>query len=373
MIDENETVSQIRAIQLEDLLSREPLKVDLKEISVYLLNKVVLVTGAGGSIGSELCRQVAKYKPKIIIVLGHGENSIYNIALELKDIYNDKLTVEMVIADIRDRQKIFQVFKKYRPQVVFHAAAHKHVTLMELFPDEAVKTNIFGTRNVAEAADKTGTDMFVLVSTDKAVNPSCAMGATKRIAEHLIQQLNRISQTTFAAVRFGNVLGSNGSVVPIFERQIARGGPITVTHPEMKRYFMTIPEAAQLVIQAGAMATGGELFVLNMGDPVKITDLARCMIRLSGLNPDKDIEICYTGVRPGEKLMEELFTTEEWAKTTRHKRIFTATTSSVNYKSLEAELYRLKDLGSKVTVNDIFYALLSINPNMIICKNEATL
>ncbi|WP_174520445.1 polysaccharide biosynthesis protein [Desulfolucanica intricata] len=372
LINGNVTVNHLRDVQVEDLLGREPVNVDLHEIAGYLLNKVVLVTGAGGSIGSELCRQVAKFNPKLLVVLGHGENSIHNIVLELKEAYMDRLPVEIVIADIRDKQKIDQVFETYKPSVVFHAAAHKHVPLMELHPDEAVKTNIFGTRNVAEAADRVGTDIFVMISTDKAVNPSSVMGATKRIAELIIQQLNSVSDTTFTAVRFGNVLGSNGSVVPIFKRQIAKGGPVTVTHPEMKRYFMTIPEAVQLVVQAGAIAKGGEVFVLDMGEPVKIVDLAKCMINLSGLEPERDIEIKFTGIRPGEKLFEELLTAEEGSKATKHKRIFVARTAKVDLETLVFELVKLKELGSKLKAKDVFNSMIALVPNMVLYRKDMT-
>lgn len=358
------TVKYIRDIKVEDLLGREPVKLDLHAIAEYLLNKVVMVTGAGGSIGSELCRQVVKFNPKLLVVLGHGENSLHNIVLELQEAYMNKLPIEIVIADIRDKQKIDQVFEKFKPTVIFHAAAHKHVPLMELYPDEAVKTNIFGTKNVAESANRMGTEIFVMISTDKAVNPSSVMGATKRMAEVIIQHMNIISDTTFTIVRFGNVLGSNGSVVTIFERQIARGGPVTVTHPDMHRYFMTIPEAVQLVIQAGAMAKGGEVFILDMGKPVKIVDLAKCMINLSGLEPERDIEIKFTSARAGEKLFEELFTADECLTGTKHKRIFNAQTCNVNLERLESEFLKLEELGAKCTGNDVFNALTALVPGM---------
>ena len=284
--------------------------------------------------------------------------------------YTNEFPIEIVIADIRDKQKIDLVFERYRPSVVFHAAAHKHVPLMELHPDEAVKTNVLGTKNLVEAADMVGTDVFIMLSTDKAVNPSSVMGTTKRLAELILQQMNSISDTTFAAVRFGNVLESNGSVVPIFKRQIARGGPVTVTHPDMKRYFMTIPEAVQLVIQAGAMAKGGEIFVLDMGEPVKIVDLARCIIGLSGLEPELDIEIKFTGIRPGEKLFEELLTAEEGSSATKHRRIFVAKAGSVNLETLEFEVFRLKELGAKARDVDVFKSLIDIVPNIHIYRKE---
>jgi FlaA1/EpsC-like NDP-sugar epimerase len=360
------TVNHIRDIQVEDLLGREPVEVDLSEIAGYLTDRVVLVSGAGGSIGSELCRQVVRFKPKLLVVLGHGENSIHNIVFELREMHGSDLPIEIVIADIRDRQKINLIFKKYRPSVVFHAAAHKHVPLMELHPDESVKTNVLGTKNLAEAADRVGTDVFIMLSTDKAVNPSSVMGATKRLAELILQQMNSISDTVYAAVRFGNVLGSNGSVVPIFKRQIAQGGPVTVTHPEMKRYFMTIPEAVQLVIQAGAMAQGGEIFVLDMGEPVKIVDLAKCIIDLSGV----DCEIKFTGIRPGEKLFEELLTAEEGSSATRHRRIFVANAGSVNLETLELEILRLRELGWDVVTGDVFKALTVLLPNIKIYRKD---
>ena len=357
IIDGKVSVSQLREVKLEDLLGRDPVHVDLGEISGYLEGQAVLVTGAGGSIGSELCRQIARFKPAKLILLGHGENSIHKIMLELQNKYpNQELSIQ--IADVRDTDKIDRVFRVQKPRVVFHAAAHKHVPLMEMHPDEAVKTNIFGTLNVARVADRNDVNVFVMISTDKAVNPTSVMGATKRIAEMIIQQMNRTSSTRYTAVRFGNVLGSNGSVVPIFREQIARGGPVTVTDPSMVRYFMTIPEAVQLVIQAGALAKGGEVFLLDMGEPVKIVDMARDMIRLSGLQPDVDIKIEYTGIRPGEKLYEELLTAEEGSTSTRHKRIFTARCTIVNELLLEEELMRLKS-GSKtkITSGDIFDTL----------------
>ncbi len=267
------------------------------------------------------------------------------------------------IADVRDKPRINSIFEKHRPAVVFHAAAHKHVPLMELHPAEAVKTNVFGTRNVAEAAIRLKTKVFVMISTDKAVNPSSVMGATKRMAELIIQQANLTSETVFTAVRFGNVLGSNGSVVPVFQKQIADGGPITVTDPEMTRYFMTIPEAVQLVIQAGAMARGGEVFILDMGEPVKIVDMAKDMIRLSGLEPEKDIKIIFTGIRPGEKLFEELLTITEGSQATKHKRIFVAKPSLVEVTALEAELVNLLRKGLQCNAEDIFGSLSAVIPN----------
>ena len=299
-------VQQLRNVEIEDLLGRDPVQLDQTMIEKQLRGKKILVTGAGGSIGSEICRQVAKFKPKEIVILGHGENSIYQLNMELVSKYSQHFTITPVIADVQDRKRIFEVMDKYKPDVVYHAAAHKHVPLMELNPREAVKNNILGTRNVAEAASHARVKAFVMVSTDKAVNPPNIMGATKRLCEMIVQDMaTRSEYTKFVAVRFGNVLGSRGSVIPLFKKQIAEGGPITVTHPDIVRYFMTIPEAAQLVIQAGALARGGEIFVLDMGQPVKIVDLAKNLIRLSGYD-EGDIEIKFTGLRPGEKMYEEL-------------------------------------------------------------------
>ena len=299
-------VQQLRNVEIEDLLGRDPVQLDQTMIEKQLRGKKILVTGAGGSIGSEICRQVAKFKPKEIVILGHGENSIYQLNMELVGKYSQHFTITPVIADVQDRKRIFEVMDKYKPDVVDHAAAHKHVPLMELNPREAVKNNILGTRNVAEAASHARVKAFVMVSTDKAVNPPNIMGATKRLCEMIVQDMaTRSEYTKFVAVRFGNVLGSRGSVIPLFKKQIAEGGPITVTHPDIVRYFMTIPEAAQLVIQAGALARGGEIFVLDMGQPVKIVDLAKNLIRLSGYD-EGDIEIKFTGLRPGEKMYEEL-------------------------------------------------------------------
>lgn len=340
LIDSRVSVNMIREVQVEDLLGREPVQVDLEGIANYVTNQVVLVTGAGGSIGSELCRQISPFKPQKLLLLGHGENSIYDIELELRKAFPD-LPLKTVIADVQDRMRIKEVFTAHRPSVVFHAAAHKHVPLMERDPAEAVKNNILGTRNVAECAHESGAARFVMISTDKAVNPTSVMGVTKRVAEMIVQSLGRSSQTKFVAVRFGNVLGSRGSVIPIFKRQIQEGGPVTVTHPEMVRYFMTIPEAVQLVIQAGSFARGGEVFILDMGAPVKISELARDLIRLSGLEPDKDIEIQYTGIRPGEKLFEEILTNEEGITATKHNRIFVGKPSEICRESLEEAVGRL--------------------------------
>lgn len=305
------SVSDMQEVKIEDLLGREEVKLDMLAISKKLTDKVILVTGAGGSIGSEICRQVMKFQPKKLLLLGHGENSIYNIMMELSEnCEHDRTEIIPIIADIQDRRRMFDVVGSHLPDVIYHAAAHKHVPLMEYNPSEAVKNNIFGTKNVAEAAHTFGVSNFVMVSTDKAVNPPNVMGSTKRIAEMIVQNLAKRSDTNFAAVRFGNVLGSRGSVVPRFKAQIAAGGPVTVTHPEMTRYFMTIPEASRLVLQAGALAKGGEVFVLDMGEPVKIVDLAKNLIRLSGFS-EEEIPIEFTGIRPGEKMYEELLNPEE--------------------------------------------------------------
>lgn len=334
-------ISRLRNVDVEDLLGRDPIKTDLEGIANYVTNKVVLVTGAGGSIGSELCRQIAPFQPKLLVLLGHGENSIYTIEMEMRRKFPE-MKIETIIADVQDRKRIEDVFRTYRPHVVFHAAAHKHVPLMERNPSEAIKNNVFGTRNVAECADLYEAERFVLISTDKAVNPTSIMGATKRIAEMFIQNLDKSSKTRFVAVRFGNVLGSRGSVIPRFREQIAQGGPVTVTHPEMIRYFMTIPEAVQLVIQAGAFAQGGEIFILDMGKPVKIVDLATDLIRLSGYEPNVDIAIEFSGIRPGEKLYEELLTSEEGLTSTKHDRIFVGKPSQINHTELEFSFKKLE-------------------------------
>ncbi|MFI8493289.1 polysaccharide biosynthesis protein [Peribacillus butanolivorans] len=314
-------VNQFKEVEVEDLLGREPIKLDMNSISGNVTGKTILVTGAGGSIGSEICRQICRFSPKKIVLLGHGENSIYQIDMELKRLYSNQIEIIPVIADIQDRERIFEVMDTHRPDVVYHAAAHKHVPLMEYNPREAVKNNVFGTKNVAEAADTYGVGTFVMISSDKAVNPTNVMGSTKRIAEMVIQQLNKLSSTKFVAVRFGNVLGSRGSVIPLFKKQIQAGGPVTVTHPDMTRYFMTIPEASRLVIQAGSLARGGEIFVLDMGEPVKIVDLATNLIQLSGYTIE-EIGIDYSGIRPGEKMYEELLGENEVHKEAVFPKIF---------------------------------------------------
>lgn len=328
------TPARLREVQIEDLLQRDETKVDFAEIGSYIAGKRVLVTGAGGSIGSELCRQIIRCGPAELILLGHGENSIFNIHRELLGEAGG-ISVVPIIADVQSEQRINGVFAKFRPQVVFHAAAHKHVPLMESNPVEAIKNNVWGTSNVAEAASAFGVERFVLISSDKAVNPTNVMGATKRAAELVVQKISLSSSTKFMAVRFGNVLGSRGSVVPIFKEQIAKGGPVTVTHPDMERYFMTIPEAVSLVLQAGAMGQGGEVFVLDMGKLVKIADMVKDLIALSGLRPDVDIKIEYTGIRPGEKMYEELLTAEEGTVTTKHKKIMVAKQSPIAVEAVD--------------------------------------
>ena len=335
------SVSALRPVQIADLLGREQIKVNLDEIIGYIEGRVVLVTGGGGSIGSELCRQIARHNPKRLIILDIYENNAYDIEQELKRSCPN-VALLTLIASIRDKKKIDDVFLKYRPEIVFNAAAHKHVPLMETSPNEAVKNNVFGTLNVAKSADKYGVKTFVQISTDKAVNPTNVMGATKRICEMIIQTIGRRSQTKFVAVRFGNVLGSNGSVIPLFEKQIAEGGPVTVTHKDIIRYFMTIPEAVSLVLQAGAYAQGGQIYVLDMGEPVKIYDLAYNLIKLSGLEPNVDIEIKCTGLRPGEKLFEERLMDEEGLQTTANGLINIANPIDIDEGFLWAELDKLQ-------------------------------
>ncbi len=314
------SVQKIRDVDILDLLGRDSVQVDMSEISQMLRQKVVLVTGGGGSIGSELCRQIAKYEPKTLILLDIYENNAYEIQQELRRTMPE-LNLVTLIASVRDSERILSIFKQYRPQIIFHAAAHKHVPLMEDSPNEAIKNNVFGTYHVAKAAAVCNAECFVLISTDKAVNPTNIMGASKRICEMIVQMMANSSKTKFVAVRFGNVLGSNGSVIPLFKKQIAEGGPVTVTHPDIIRFFMTIPEAVSLVLQAGVYADRGEIFVLDMGEPVRIDDLARNLIRLSGFEPDIDIEVRYTGLRPGEKLYEEMLMSEEGLRTTANELI----------------------------------------------------
>lgn len=340
------SVNQFRDVQVEDLLGRDPVELDIKSISEKLTGKTILVTGAGGSIGSEICRQICTFRPGKLLLLGHGENSIYQIDMELRNQYKGQFEIVPVIADVQDRERIFEVMEAFRPDVVYHAAAHKHVPLMEYNPKEAVKNNVFGTKNVAEAADTFGVKNFVLVSTDKAVNPTNVMGSTKRIAEMVIQQLAQVSKTKFVAVRFGNVLGSRGSVIPLFKKQIQAGGPVTVTHPEMTRYFMTIPEASRLVLQAGSLARGGEIFVLDMGEPVKIVDLARNLIRLSGYTIE-EIGIEFSGIRPGEKMFEELLNENEVHKNAVYPKIFIGKTTLQPREEIDYLLREFADMSEK--------------------------
>jgi FlaA1/EpsC-like NDP-sugar epimerase len=334
-------LNRIRDVAIEDLLRREPVVLDDQAIATELRGRVVLITGAGGSIGSEICRQVAGIGPKVLILVERAENALFEIHRELHATFRG-ITLVPCIADLCDGERMEQVFSEHAPEVVFHAAAHKHVPMMEWNPGEAIKNNVFGTRRLGDMADAHGVRAFVMISTDKAVNPTSIMGATKRAAEIYIQALAGRSRTRFVTVRFGNVLGSNGSVVPIFKEQIARGGPVTITHPDMKRYFMTIPEACQLVLQAGTMGRGGEIFILDMGQPVKIVDLARDLIQLSGFDAD-EVDIVFTGVRPGEKLYEELSIAEEHAVKTRHPKVFIGRTTTAAYEDISA---RLADLAA---------------------------
>lgn len=352
IIDGRISVQQIRDVNISDLLGREEVILDMDGICSYLTDHVVFVTGAGGSIGSELCRQIANFKPRLLVMLDNYENNLYELQLELARNFPGQ-ECRALIGSVQDEKRIDSLMGEYKPQVVFHAAAHKHVPLMEDSPTEAVKNNIFGTINVAKAADRHKVKKFILISTDKAVNPTNVMGASKRIAEIAVQQINKNSDTEYAAVRFGNVLGSNGSVIPIFQKQIAQGGPVTVTDPEVTRYFMTIPEAAQLVIQAGALAQGGEVFILDMGEPVKILDLAKDLIVLSGYKPEVDIKIDFIGLRPGEKMHEELLLGMETADRTSHDKIFICRGSSLVSKRELQALQKLlplpQDSFSKLT------------------------
>ncbi len=353
-------VSQLREVQIEDLLGRDPIEVNVDEIIGYVKDKVVLVTGGGGSIGSELCRQIARHGPKRLVIMDIYENNAYEIQQELLRDHPD-LDMAVLIGSVRNTSRVQEIFKTYRPQIVYHAAAHKHVPLMEASPNEAVKNNVFGTLKVATAADQYGAKRFVLISTDKAVNPTNVMGATKRICEMIIQNLNRKSKTEYVAVRFGNVLGSNGSVIPLFKKQIAQGGPVTVTSPDIIRYFMTIPEAVSLVLQAGAYARGGEIFVLDMGEPMKIVDLAKNLIKLSGYRVDEDIRIEFIGLRPGEKMYEELLMNEEGLKETANKMIYIGKPIEYDEELFERQLDRLKEV-SKDEEGDVRQVIKEIVP-----------
>lgn len=344
LINGEVSVSKLKDVEIEDLLGREPIKINIDDIIGYVSGKVVMVTGGGGSIGSELCRQIAGHNPKQLIIVDIYENNAYEIQQELMRKYPE-LNLKVLIASVRNTNRMDKIFETYRPEIVYHAAAHKHVPLMEESPNEAIKNNVFGTYKTAKAADKYGVKKFVLISTDKAVNPTNIMGASKRICEMIIQMMNEKSATNFVAVRFGNVLGSNGSVIPLFKKQIAEGGPVTVTHPDIIRYFMTIPEAVSLVLQAGAYAKGGEIFVLDMGEPMKIVDLAKNLIKLSGYKVGEDIEIKFTGLRPGEKMYEELLMSEEGLKQTANKMIFIGKPIEFDKDEFEKQLQRLKTVG----------------------------
>lgn len=336
-------VHSLRNVEIEDVLGRDEIVLDNKNISTLINDDVVLVTGGGGSIGSELCRQIMQYNPKQLLIFDVYENNLYDIELELKAKYPDKQIIA-IVGSVRDKSRLEKVFEEYKPSLVFHAAAHKHVPLMENSPLEAIKNNVFGTYNVVNCADKFNTKRFVLISTDKAVNPTNIMGASKRVCEMIVQAKNKVSKTEYAAVRFGNVLGSNGSVIPLFKKQIANGGPVTVTHKEITRFFMTIPEAVQLILQAVTYAKGGEIFVLDMGQPVKIYDLAVSVIKLSGLEPEVDIPIKISGLRPGEKLYEELLMAEEGLTATKHDKIFVSEPMHLEMQELEEKLELLRNL-----------------------------
>lgn len=336
-------MNSLRDVQIEDLLGRDPVHLDNKNINSLIKNKTVLVTGGGGSIGSELCRQIVKYDPKRLVILDIYENNLYDIEMELRAEY-PKLNLEAIVASVRDKARLNNVFETYKPEIVFHAAAHKHVPLMEKSPLEAIHNNVFGTYNVVNCADEYGVEKFVLISTDKAVNPTNIMGASKRVCEMIVQAKNKVSKTEYVAVRFGNVLGSNGSVIPLFKKQIERGGPVTVTHKDITRFFMTIPEAVQLILQAVTYAKGGEIFVLDMGEPVKIYDLAVSLIKLLGYEPNVDIPIEITGLRPGEKLYEEILMSEEGLTSTKHDKIFISKPMHMEMTELEEKLNILKEL-----------------------------
>lgn len=343
VINKQGAMNSLRDVQIEDLLGRDPVHLDNKNINSLIKNKTVLVTGGGGSIGSELCRQIVKYDPKRLVILDIYENNLYDIEMELRAEY-PKLNLEAIVASVRDKARLNNVFETYKPEIVFHAAAHKHLPLMEKSPLEAIHNNVFGTYNVVNCADEYGVEKFVLISTDKAVNPTNIMGASKRVCEMIVQAKNKVSKTEYVAVRFGNVLGSNGSVIPLFKKQIERGGPVTVTHKDITRFFMTIPEAVQLILQAVTYAKGGEIFVLDMGEPVKIYDLAVSLIKLLGYEPNVDIPIEITGLRPGEKLYEEILMSEEGLTSTKHDKIFISKPMHMEMTELEEKLNILKEL-----------------------------
>lgn len=358
----HQTVSRLPQIDVNQLLGRDPIQTDTSEVAAMIQGEVVLVTGAGGSIGSELCRQIASFEPAEIILLGHGENSIFEIGLDLRLAFPNLVTRSLIV-DVRDKQRVSRAIEKYKPKVIFHAAAHKHVPFMEENVEEAIINNVSGTYNLVQAAERNGVERFILISTDKAVNPSSIMGATKRLAELLVQSAAHRSGRAYMAVRFGNVLGSRGSVIPIFQRQIAAGGPLTVTHPEMRRYFMTIPEAVQLVLQAAVLGQGSEIFLLDMGEPVRIMDLAAGLLRLSGLVPERDIKIVHPGIRPGEKLNEELFLDNEVYQRTRHEKVFVAThQNNMDGESIEQIVTRLITLAQQGPTTDTVDYLHTIIP-----------
>ena len=364
IINGNVSINQIRNVNENDLLGRETVVVDKLDIEDYINSKKVMITGGGGSIGSELCTQIAQYNPASLIVFSRGENSLYEIGVELNHNFPD-LNVKLVVGNVEDRSKVDQSIQKNQPDILFHAAAHKHVPFMENDPEEAIKTNVFGTKNLAESAIKWNVKKFVLISTDKAVNPTSVMGASKRIAEMVIQHLSTIqNQTQFMTVRFGNVIGSRGSVLPLFKKQIKFGGPVTVTHPEVVRYFMTIPEAVQLILQAVSLGRGGEIFVLDMGTPIKIVDLVKNLIVLSGFVPEKDIKIMYIGLRTGEKLSEELLSKQEGIIATKKDKIYVANFIEVNEK-LTKDLDELHQIISSYNTDEIIRKLTEIVPNYI--------
>ena len=363
-------VSQIRDVDINDLLGRETVQLDLDLIEAFAKDKTILVTGAGGSIGSEMCKQLCNFTPKLLLLIEQAENPLFYIERELRKQFPAVL-IKALICNITDRTRVYEIFENYKPQVVIHAAAHKHVPLMELNAGEAIKNNIVGTQVVADAADNSGTANFVMISTDKAVNPTSIMGSSKRIAEMYIQDLNRTSETHFVTVRFGNVLGSDGSVVPIFKKQIAEGGPITVTHPEMKRYFMTIPEASQLVLQAATMGKGGEIFVLDMSEPVKIVDLARELITLSGFRPGEDIEMVFTGPRVGEKLFEELSIEGEDMQRTRHPKISIWKNIPMDREGLRAGINELVNIAKAQNNSQIVQKIKELVPEYIGVNQES--
>lgn len=366
LIDGKIDFTKIRDVQIEDLLGRDEVKLDLDGLSSFISDKRILVTGGGGSIGSELCRQIAKFKPSELIILEIYENNAYDIQNELIKRYKN-LNLTVIIASVRDRNHIDEIFKEKRPHIVFHAAAHKHVPLMENNPKAAIKNNVFGTLNVVQAADKCEVDRFVMISTDKAVNPTNVMGATKRVCEMVVQTYNSISKTEYVAVRFGNVLGSNGSVIPLFKKQIAEGGPVTVTDKKVIRYFMTIPEACQLVLQSGSMASGGEIFILDMGEPVKIIDLAKDLIKLSGLRPEIDIPIVITGLRPGEKLYEEILLNPKEMTKTDHDKIYIEQPIEFTYHELQHKLALLEQSIKSIKASDIKDTLAYVVPTYHPC------